>query len=134
MHVSSKFRTIQQTGGLQVVLATVRTDCNRTESRFASTLPPESEKPKPEALNPVRKDIAMLYTFVGLLSAALPEESVLQFLGQDPLSNKVPLDLHDKESVESISGRLPTFIQRAVWSRSTLMQDLRISICQSRDL
>ena len=85
---------------------------------------------KNPSLNPVRKDIAMLYTFVGLLSAALPEESVFQFLGQDPLSNKVPLDLHDKESVESISGRLPTFIQRAVWSRSTLMQDLNMSVAR----
>jgi nuclear pore complex protein Nup205 len=56
-HASSELRKIKQRQE-DLVLDTARTDLNRTASRFASTLPPESEKPEPEP----RQDIAMLYT------------------------------------------------------------------------
>jgi nuclear pore complex protein Nup205 len=91
------------------VLATARTDRNRTASRFTSTLPSESEKPEREP----RQNIAMLYTFIGLLFAALPEERVLQFWGSGPQGSFRPTY---QESVESISGRLPAW---AVWSTVT---------------
>ena len=102
------------------MLATARTDRNRTASHFASTLPSESEKPEPEP----RQDIAMLYTFIGLLFAALPEERALQFWGSG--SQQGSFRPTYQESVESISGRLPAFLQWAVWSTPT--QDLTMLI------
>ena len=114
-HASSELRKIKQRQE-DLVLATARTDRNRTASRFASTLPLESEKPEPEP----RQDIAMLYTFIGLLFVALPEERALQFWGSGPQQGSyIPTY---QESVESISGRLPAFLQWAVWSTPT--QDL----------
>ena len=114
-HASSELRKIKQRQE-DFVLATARTDRNRTASRFASTLPPESEKSEPEP----RQDIAMLYTFIGLLFSALPEERALQFWGSGPQQGSFRLTY--QESVESISGRLPAFLQWAVWSTPT--QDL----------
>ena len=114
-HASSELRKIKQRQE-DLVLATARTDRNRTASRFASTLPPESEKPEPEP----RQDIAMLYTFIGLLFATLPEERALQFWGSGPQPGSFRPTY--QESVESISGRLPAFLQWAVWSTPT--QDL----------
>ena len=104
------------------MLATVGTDSNRTASRFASTLPPESEKPEPEP----RQDIAMLYSFIGLLFAAQPEERALQFWGSEPQQGSFRPTY--QESVESISGRLPlpAFLQWAVWSTS--VQDLTVLV------
>ena len=114
-HASSELRKIKQRQE-DLVLATARTDRNRTASRFASALPPESEKPEPAP----RQDIAMLYTFIGLLFAALPEERALQFWGSGPQQGSFRSTY--QESVESISGRLPAFLQWAVWSTPT--QDL----------
>ena len=118
-HASSELRKIKQRQE-DLVLATARTDRNRTASRFASTLPPESEKPEPEP----RQDIAMLYTFIGLLFAALPEERALQFWGSGPQQGSFRPTY--QESVESISGRLPAFLQWAVWSTPT--QDLTMLV------
>ena len=118
-HASSELRKIKQRQE-DLVLATARTDRNRTASRFASTLPSESEKPEPEP----RQDIAMLYTFIGLLFAALPEERALQFWGSGPQQGSFRPTY--QESVESISGRLPAFLQWAVWSTPT--QDLTMLI------
>ena len=118
-HASSELRKIKQRQE-DLVLATARTDRNRTASRFASTLPSESEKPEPEP----RQDIAMLYTFIGLLFAALPEERALQFWGSGPQQGSFRPTY--QESVESISGRLPAFLQWAVWSTPT--QDLTMLV------
>ena len=118
-HASSELRKIKQRQE-DLVLATARTDRNRTASRFASTLLPESEKPELEP----RQDIAMLYTFIGLLFAALPEERALQFWGSGPQQGSFRPTY--QESVESISGRLPAFLQWAVWSTPT--QDLTMLV------
>ncbi|KAJ3509906.1 hypothetical protein NLJ89_g4967 [Agrocybe chaxingu] len=114
-HASSELRKIKQRQE-DLVLANVRTDRTRTTSRFASTLPPEPEKNDP----PPRHDIATLYTFIGLLYAALPPERALQFWGAGPQQQSYRPTY--QESVESTSGRLPTFLQWAVWSTPT--QDL----------
>ena len=102
------------------VLATARTDRSRTASYFASTvgsstLLPEPEKPEPER----RQDIAMLYTFWSFI-IALPGERALQFL-RSGLQQDSFRPVY-QESMESISGRHPAFLQWAVWSTPT--QDL----------
>ncbi|KDR74068.1 hypothetical protein GALMADRAFT_250802 [Galerina marginata CBS 339.88] len=114
MHASSELRKIKQRQE-DLVLASARTDRNRTASRFVSTLSTEPEKSGPSP----RHDIAMLYSFIGILYNALPEERALQFWGsgQQP-SHRTTY----QESVESTSGRLPSFLQWAVWS--TPPQDL----------
>lgn len=96
-HASSELQKIKQRQE-DLVLASARTDRNRTTSHFASTLLSESEKPQP------RQDIAMLYTFIGLLFAALPEERALQFCGSGPQQGSFRPTY--QESVESISGVL----------------------------
>ncbi|PPQ71980.1 hypothetical protein CVT26_007136 [Gymnopilus dilepis] len=113
-HASSELRKIKQRQE-DLVLASARTDRNRITSRFAATLPPEPEKSGP----PPRHDIAMLYSFIGLLYNALPEERALQFWGSGPQPSPT---LSYQESIEATSGRLPSFLQWAVWSTSP--QDL----------
>ena len=108
-HASSELRKIKQRQE-DLILATARTDRNRTASRFASTLPAEVEKPE---LTP-RHDIAMFYTFIGLLYTALPEERALQFWGSSPSQSSYRASY--QETVESSSGRLPAFLQWVVWS------------------
>ncbi|CAA7262620.1 unnamed protein product [Cyclocybe aegerita] len=114
-HASSELRKIKQRQE-DLVLANVRTDRTRTTSRFSSTLPPEPEKNEP----PPRHDIATLYSFIGLLYATLPPERALQFWGAGPQQQSYRPTY--QESLESTSGRLPTFLQWAVWSTPT--QDL----------
>ncbi|KAH9477078.1 Nuclear pore complex protein Nup205 [Psilocybe cubensis] len=114
-HASSELRKIKQRQE-DLVLATARTDRNRASYRFANTVSPEAEKPGP----PPRHDIAMLYCFIGLLYSALPKERALQFWGSSPQAGAFRLAY--QESVESTSGRLPSFLQWAIWSTPT--QDL----------
>ena len=108
-HASSELRKIKQRQE-DLLLANVRTDRNRPASRFGTAIPPEVDKP---GVIP-RHDIAMLYTFIGLLYSALPPERALQFwgAGQNHGSEKPTY----QEVVETTTGRLPTFLQWAVWS------------------
>ena len=110
-HASSELRKIKQRQE-DLVLVNARSDRTRTASRFASTISPETEKPGP----PPRHDIAMLYSFIGLLYAALPAEKPLQFWGSSPQQPSYRTTF--QEAVESTSGRLPAFLQWAVWSTS----------------
>ncbi|PPQ70405.1 hypothetical protein CVT25_000888 [Psilocybe cyanescens] len=114
-HASSELRKIKQRQE-DLVLATARTDRNRTAYRFSTAVSPDTDKPGP----PPRHDIAMLYSFIGLLYSALPKERALQFWGSSPQPGSFRLTY--QESVESTSGRLPSFLQWAVWSTPT--QDL----------
>ncbi|KAF8878281.1 nucleoporin Nup186/Nup192/Nup205 [Gymnopilus junonius] len=114
-HASSELRKIKQRQE-DLVLASARTDRNRTASRFTSTLPPDPERPGP----PPRQDIATFYSFIGLLYNALPPERALQFWGSSPQYPSSSVSY--QESLESTSGRLPSFLQWAVWSTSP--QDL----------
>jgi nuclear pore complex protein Nup205 len=111
-HASSELRKIKQRQE-DLVHASARTDRARsTSSRFASSIAPESDKP---GLSP-RNDIAMLFCFIGLLYSALPPERALQFWGSGPQSD--PRHTSYLEYVETTAGRLPTFLQWAVWSTS----------------
>lgn len=111
-HASSELRKIKQRQE-DLVHASARTDRTRsTSSRFASSIAPESDKPGPSP----RHDIAMLFCFIGLLYSALPSERALQFWGSGP--QRDPLHTSYLEYVETTAGRLPTFLQWAVWSTS----------------
>lgn len=114
-HASSELRKIKQRQE-DLVLASARTERNRIPSRFGSSLAPEADK----ASATPRQDIAMLYSFIGLLYAALPAERALQFWGAGPSSDSHHVTY--LEYVESTSGRLPAFLQWAIWSTS--VQDL----------
>ena len=122
-HASSELRKIKQRQE-DLILANARTD--RRASRFASTVPPDSDKTE----SPPRHDIAMLYTFIGLLYTALPPERALQFWGAGPSHSLRPTY---QETLESSSGRLPAFLQWAVWSTpgqdSTLLSSLYDMFC-----
>ncbi|KAJ7620549.1 nucleoporin Nup186/Nup192/Nup205 [Mycena polygramma] len=116
-HASSELRKIKQRQE-DLVLASARTDRTRTgPARFASSLAPEAERP---AVSP-RSDIAMLYTFIGLLYSALPPERALQFWGSNPHGDSLTY----MEYLESTMGRLPAFLQWAVWS--TQVNDVSMS-------
>ncbi|KAG2143441.1 nucleoporin Nup186/Nup192/Nup205 [Suillus bovinus] len=64
-----------------------------------------------------RNDIAMLYSFIGLLYSILPPERALQFWGATPLTENHRLTY--LETAEANAGRLPSFLQWAVWSTQT---------------
>ncbi|KXN92702.1 hypothetical protein AN958_06980 [Leucoagaricus sp. SymC.cos] len=113
-HASSELRKVKQR---QEDIAHAR-DRTRTASvRFAGSLPPEPEKTEP----PARNDIAALYSLIGTLYSALPVERGLQFWGATPGEHS---RLSYVEYMETTTGRLPAFLQWAVWSTST--QDLTL--------
>ncbi|KAJ7830504.1 nucleoporin Nup186/Nup192/Nup205 [Mycena olivaceomarginata] len=116
-HASSELRKIKQRQE-DLVLASARTDRTRAgPARFPSSLAPDADR---SAVSP-RSDIAMLYSFIGLLYSALPPERALQFWGSNPLGDS-PTYL---EYLESTMGRLPAFLQWAVWS--TQVHDVGMS-------
>jgi len=60
-----------------------------------------------------------LYTLIGILYSALPSERGLQFWGATPGDHS---KLSYMEYLEMMTGRLPSFLQWAIWSTS--IQDL----------
>ncbi|KAG9311041.1 hypothetical protein JVU11DRAFT_8939 [Chiua virens] len=61
-----------------------------------------------------RNDIAMLYSLIGILYTSLPPERALQFWGATPLGETHGLSY--MEITEMSVGKLPSFLQWAVWS------------------
>ncbi|KAF9074489.1 nucleoporin Nup186/Nup192/Nup205 [Rhodocollybia butyracea] len=112
-HASSELRKIKQRQE-DLVLANARTDRTRsTPSRFRPTSTVEPEKHS----SPPRNDIAMLYSFIGLLYSNLPDESALQFWGAGAQAE--PNHANYLEYLETTAGRLPAFLQWAVWATQT---------------
>ncbi|KAG1728877.1 nucleoporin Nup186/Nup192/Nup205, partial [Suillus paluster] len=103
-YASSELRKIKQRQE-DIVLASARLFRSLTHSG------PDSD---PQT-NP-RNDIAMLY-FIGLLYSILPPERALQFWGATPLTETHRLTY--LELTETNAGRLPSFLQWAVWSTQT---------------
>ncbi|KAF8130088.1 hypothetical protein K438DRAFT_2134939 [Mycena galopus ATCC 62051] len=114
IHASSELRKIKQRQE-DLVIASARTDRTRAApARFTST------EPDLPVVSP-RSDIAMLYSFIGLLYSALPAERVLQFWGSNLIG-----DSHTYlEYLESTMAWLPAFLQWAVWS--TQVHDVSMS-------
>ncbi|KAF7759783.1 hypothetical protein Agabi119p4_11478 [Agaricus bisporus var. burnettii] len=111
-HASSELRKIKQR---QEDIVHARDRTRATSARFAGNVPPEQEKTEP----PTRNDIPALYRLIGTLYDALPVERGLQFWGATPGD---PSKMSYMEYTETTTGRLPAFLQWAVWSTST--QDL----------
>ncbi|KAJ7160759.1 nucleoporin Nup186/Nup192/Nup205 [Mycena filopes] len=112
-HASSELRKIKQRQE-DLVLANARTDRTRAgPTRFAAG---------PDAASSPRSDIAMLYSFIGLLYSALPPERALQFWGSNPHGESHTY----LEYLETTMGRLPAFLQWAVWS--TQVHDVSMSM------
>ncbi|KAG6810860.1 hypothetical protein H0H92_010044 [Tricholoma furcatifolium] len=99
-HASSEIRKIK---AKQEDLANARTD-----RRFAASVAPTQLD-----VQTPRNDIAILYSFIGLLYTSLPAERALQFWGSGPQPDMTQTYL---EYIESTAGRLPSFLQWAVWS------------------
>ncbi|KAJ3879118.1 nucleoporin Nup186/Nup192/Nup205 [Lentinula edodes] len=119
-HASSELRKIKQRQE-DLVLANARTDRSRSDSslfRPSSIMEPEKHS------SPPRYDIAMLYSFIGLLYSSLPAESALQFWGAG--SQVEPNRTNYLEYLETTAGRLPAFLQWTVWSTQT--QDLNMTM------
>lgn len=117
-HASSELRKIKQRQE-DLVLANARTDRSRNpSSRFGGSVPPESDKPS----HSPRNDIATLYYFIGILYSALPPERALQFWGSGPNDSYRSTYLEYKETT---AGKLPAFLQWAVWS--TPVHDITMS-------
>lgn len=111
-HASSELRKIKQK---QEDIAHTRDRARNATARFSGSAPPESEKSEP----PTRNDIAALYALIGVLYSALPPERGLQFWGATPGDHS---KLSYMEYLEMTTGRLPAFLQWAIWSTS--IQDL----------
>ena len=115
-YASSELRKIKQRQE-DIILANTRQD----RSRHFRSSAPRSEPDK--ATHTPRNDIAMLFSFIGILFSALPPERALQFWGSAPSESQRPSWL---ETVEAQAGKLPAFLQWAVWS--TNLRDLDMSI------
>ena len=115
-YASSELRKIKQRQ--EDVLASVRTDRSRM---FRSTAPITGES---EGQPAPRNDIAMLYSLIGILYASLPPERALQFWGATPHGDAHGLSY--MEITEMSAGKLPSFLQWAVWS--TQVRDVNMTM------
>ncbi|KAI0270638.1 nucleoporin Nup186/Nup192/Nup205 [Gloeopeniophorella convolvens] len=117
-YASSELRKIKQRQE-DFILASTRQDRSR---HFRSTAA-RSEPDKP-AQAP-RNDIAMLFSFIGILFSALPAERALQFWGSAPSESQRSSWL---EIVEAQAVKLPAFLQWAVWSTQLRDADMSIAL------
>ena len=115
-YASSELRKIKQRQ--EDVLASVRTDRSRMFRSAASVSAENEGQPAP------RNDIAMLYSLIGILYSSLPPERALQFWGATPLGG--PRGLSYMEITEMSAGKLPSFLQWAVWS--TQVRDVNMTM------
>ena len=111
-YASSELRKIKQRQ--EDVLASVRTD----RSRMYRSGGESDGHPAP------RNDIAMLYSLIGILYTSLPPERALQFWGATPLGDARGLSY--METTEMSVGKLPSFLQWAVWS--TQVRDVNMTM------
>ncbi|EKM52358.1 uncharacterized protein PHACADRAFT_164266 [Phanerochaete carnosa HHB-10118-sp] len=125
-HASSELRKIKQRQE-DILLANQRTDRTRM---FRSTMgqtrhsgPPPGAEGSHAA--PPRNDIAMLYSLIGLLYSALPAERALQFWGGGLAEGQRVVYLNH---VESAVGKLPSFLQWAVWSTQIKDVDMLMAL------
>ena len=115
-YASSELRKIKQRQE-DIILASTRQDKSRHFRSSATRTESDRLTQAP------RSDIAMLFSFIGVLFSALPPERALQFWGSAPSVSQRPSWL---ENVEAQAGKLPAFLQWAVWS--TNLRDLDMSI------
>ncbi|KAF8437893.1 hypothetical protein L210DRAFT_3646941 [Boletus edulis BED1] len=117
-YASSELRKIKQRQ--EDLLVSVWTDRSRM---FRSIAPPSSEIEGQPAL---RNDIAMLYSLIGVLYVLLPPECVLQFWDATPTGETRGLSY--MELTETSTGKLPSFLQWAVWSTQVRDVDMTMAL------
>ena len=115
-YASSELRKIKQRQE-DIILASTRQDRSRHFRSSATRVESDRSTQVP------RNDIAMFFSFIGILFSALPPERALQFWGSAPSESQRPCWL---EIVEAQAGKLPAFLQWAVWSIN--LRDLDVSI------
>ncbi|OBZ74918.1 hypothetical protein A0H81_05368, partial [Grifola frondosa] len=121
-HASSELRKIKQRQE-DLLLAGTRTERSRM---FRSSLP-QSAARAPDATKPTtppRNDMAMLFSLIGLLYSTLPSEKALAFWGAGSISEERRTAY--SEYMEANAGKLPSFLQWAVWS--TQARDIDMSM------
>lgn len=123
---SSELRKIKQRQE-DLLLAGARADRTRM---FRSTHPQgpsrsgASEQGRPTA--PLRNDMAMLFSFIGMLYTLLPPERALHFWGAGTV---VPGQRSSyREYVELSSGKLAAFLQWSVWSTQSRDVDMSMAL------
>ncbi|KAF8547550.1 hypothetical protein OG21DRAFT_1490136 [Imleria badia] len=117
-YASSELRKIKQRQ--EDLLVSVQTDRSRM---FRSIAPPSSEiKDQPAP----RNNIAMLYSLIGVLYVLLPPERALQFWGATPTGETRSLSY--MELTETSAGKLPSFLQWAVWSTQVWDVDMTMAL------
>jgi nuclear pore complex protein Nup205 len=102
-----------------IILASTRQDRSRHFRSSAARTEPERPAQAP------RNDIAMLFSFIGVLFSSLPPERGLQFWGLAPSSSQRSSWL---ENVEAQAGKIPAFLQWAVWSTHLRDSDMSIAL------
>ncbi|KAG7087591.1 hypothetical protein E1B28_013544 [Marasmius oreades] len=114
-HASSELRKIKQRQE-DLVLASARDRNRAATGRYGGGVGGGGGDSTQEAADrsSPRNDIAMLYSFIGILYTSLPEESALQFWGAGPNAETRPPTY--LEQLETTAGRLPAFLQWAIWS------------------
>jgi nuclear pore complex protein Nup205 len=129
-HASSELRKIKQRQE-DIVLASVRAD---RSVRFSRSAGPSSTSYPPAHTDgaPPRNDIAALFQLIGALYAALPSERALQFWGAQPLASASDPSsdaLAAAVVLETVSPKLPAFVQWSTWSTQAADADALASLC-----
>ncbi|KAH9982000.1 nucleoporin Nup186/Nup192/Nup205 [Russula compacta] len=117
-YASSELRKIKQRQE-DIILASTRQDRSRHFRSSTTRAEPDRSTQVP------RNDIAMFFSFIGILFSALPSERALQFWGSAPSESQRPCWL---EIVEAQAGKLPAFLQWAVWSINLRDSDMSIAL------
>ncbi|KAI9057540.1 hypothetical protein FKP32DRAFT_1598103 [Trametes sanguinea] len=120
---SSELRKIKQRQE-DILLAGARTDRTRLFRSSAQPGSSRADADKPAA--PPRNDMAMLFSFVGMLYSMLPEEKALHYWGAGTV---VPgLRSSYSEQLEHSSTKLYGFLQWSIWSTQARDVDMSTAL------
>ncbi|CCM02106.1 uncharacterized protein FIBRA_04183 [Fibroporia radiculosa] len=120
---SSELRKIKQRQE-DLLLTGVRGDRSRSFRSSQAQPSARSESDKPAA--PPRNDMAVLFSLIGLLYSTLPPERALHFWGAGVVAESQRSTY--SQALESISGKLPGFLQWAVWSTQARDVDMMMAL------
>ncbi|KAL1938972.1 hypothetical protein VTO73DRAFT_11125 [Trametes versicolor] len=115
---SSELRKIKQRQE-DLLHANARTDRSRM---FRSSIQPMAEAEKP----PPRNDMAMFFSFVGMLYGMLPEERALHFWGAGTVTPGLRSSY--TEQLELASTKLYGFLQWSIWSTQARDVDMSMAL------
>ncbi|KAI0830134.1 nucleoporin Nup186/Nup192/Nup205 [Trametes gibbosa] len=115
---SSELRKIKQRQ--EDLSAGARTDRSRAFRSSVTPAVPEPGKPPP------RNDMAMLFSFVGMLYSMLPGERALHFWGAGTITPGLRSSY--TEQLELVSTKLYGFLQWAIWSTQARDVDMSMAL------